>query len=69
MFKTAKYLMFQEEKIRKDKLVLSTRDMVVPTKDGRLSILTKLLMSQLKDLTKNSVCTSVDHSTLYPDFQ
>jgi hypothetical protein len=57
MFKTAKYLMFQEEKIRKDKLVLSTRDMVVPTKDGRLSILTKLLMSQLKDLTKNSVCT------------
>ena len=39
------------------------------TRDGRLYIKTKQRMSQPKDLTKNLVCISIDHSILSQDFQ
>jgi hypothetical protein len=41
----------------------------MPTKDGRLSTLTKLIRSEPRDSTKNSVSISTDHSTSDPECQ
>jgi hypothetical protein len=67
--KIKEFLILKEERIKKVKTLLSTRDIMVLTRDGRLSILTNPRMSQLRDSTKSSVCTSADHSILYPDSQ
>jgi hypothetical protein len=60
--KTRRYLMFQVERMLKDKLLLSTRNMVQPTRDGRLSILTLIRDHRPRDLTNSSACTATDHS-------
>jgi hypothetical protein len=53
--------------MKKAKLLLSTTEMVTMlimlTKDGRLFILTRPSLSELKALTKNLVSTSIDPST------
>jgi hypothetical protein len=66
---TRKLLMFQVEKIKKAKLLLSGRNTQVPIRDGRLSILTKLKDHKRRDLTRNSDSTATDHSTSSLDFQ
>jgi hypothetical protein len=55
--------------MRKVTLLVSITTTEVPTKDGQLSTLTKLLRLRLKDLIQNSDSTETDHSTLDPDFQ
>jgi len=62
-------LMSQEERILKDKQFGSGASTVEPTRDGRLSILTKLMTSPRKELMKSSDSTSIDHSTLFQDSQ
>jgi hypothetical protein len=67
--RTEEYLMFQEVRILKVNHVFSGRNTVVRTKDGKLSILTKMLDHKRRELTRNSDSMSTDHSTLYPDSQ
>jgi len=55
--------------MRRDKLSLSVKRQIKlkeeqPTRDGRLSMLTKQRLSDLKDLIRNLVSISTDHSTL-----
>jgi len=51
------------ELIKKVNQFSSGEDTTVPTKDGELSTLIKLRMKQPRDLIKNTVFTSIDHST------
>jgi hypothetical protein len=67
--KMAEYLMLLEERTLKDKQLLPGKDTMEPTRDGRLSILTKLSQFQRKDSMQNLDSTSTDHSTLSLDFQ
>jgi len=57
----------------KVKLLLSTTEMetilTMPTRDGRLSILTKHLRLEPRDSTRNSVSISTDHSISDPECQ
>jgi hypothetical protein len=62
-------LMSQETRMRKVNQFKFTRDMMVRTRDGVSSILTKLRRSQLRDLTETSDSTETDHSTLSQDYQ
>jgi len=64
-----RHLMFQVEKILKDKQFGYGVNMVEPTRDGKFSILTSNQRFQLKDSTKNTDSTSTDHSTSNQDFQ
>jgi hypothetical protein len=66
---TTRYLMFQEEKILKDKPFGSGRNTEEPTRDGQFSMLTRHQRQRLKDSTKNSASISTDHSTSDQDFQ
>jgi hypothetical protein len=52
------------KKVKQSEFLLEMRKLKVeqPTRDGRLSILIKLHQLDLKDLTKSSVSTSIDHS-------
>jgi hypothetical protein len=50
--------------MRKVELFKFTAEITMLTKDGRLSIKIKLTRLPLKDLTKNSVLKSTDHSIL-----
>jgi hypothetical protein len=45
--------MFLVEKILKDKLLLSGEDTTEPTKDGELSMLTKLPRFKVRDTARN----------------
>jgi hypothetical protein len=56
-------LMLLEIKIKKDKLLESTTSIMVPTRDGRSSILTRRQRLRLRVLMRNSVSTLTDHST------
>jgi len=67
--RTRRYLMSTKERIKKDKLLSSGRNMVEPTRNGRLSILTKIRDHKLRDLTRTSDSSATDHSTLAQDFQ
>jgi hypothetical protein len=60
--------MFQEERMLKDKQLLSGTSMVEPTRDGRLSILTPIRDHKPRDSTRNSVSIVTDHSTWFQDF-
>jgi hypothetical protein len=53
IFKTRRFLMFLVEKILKDKLLLSGEDTTEPTKDGELSMLTKLPRFKVRDTARN----------------
>jgi hypothetical protein len=66
---TKKHLMFTEDKIMKDKRLLSGRNTVEPTRNGRLSILTNLRRNKLKVSTRTSDLSATNHSTSDPDFQ
>jgi hypothetical protein len=59
-------------KMKKAKQLLSTTRMetriTMPTKDGRLFILTRPQPSELRDSTRNSASISTDHSILDQDF-
>jgi hypothetical protein len=61
--------MSSKTEMLKDKRLLSTEDITVQTKDGRLPTLIKLLRNQPQDLTKNMVSTSTDHSISDQDSQ
>jgi len=58
-----RFLMSMVPRMRKPERLLLTRTMVESTRDGMLSILIKLPRMRLRDLMKNSVSTSTDHST------
>jgi hypothetical protein len=62
-FTTRRFLMFQEEKILKDKLLSSGADTTKPTRDGQLSMLIKPLKLELEDITENSDSKSTEYST------
>jgi len=66
--KTRNALMLVETKMRKEHQSLYTRDTMVTTKDGQLSILMKPRRSQPRDSAKISDSTSTDHSTWSQDF-
>jgi hypothetical protein len=59
--------MFIKERMKKDKKFQSTRHIMERTRNGRSSILTKLLLLKPRDLMKNSDFTSTDHSTSSQD--
>jgi hypothetical protein len=67
--KITRYSMSLETKIEKDKTFIFGRDMVVETRDGVLSILTKLLRKEVRDGTVNMDSISTDHSTSDQDSQ
>jgi hypothetical protein len=62
-FTTRRFLMFQEEKILKDKLLSSGADTTKQTRDGQLSMLIKPLEKELEDITENSDSKSTEYST------
>jgi hypothetical protein len=66
--KTTNALMLKVEKMKRLERSLFTRDMVARTRDGRLSILTKLKSHKRKECM-NLDSTSTDHSTSDLDFQ
>ena len=66
---TRKLLMFQEEKMLKDKLLSSIRSTTEQIRDGMLSILIKLIRLLIRDLSRNSDSMPTDHSTLFQDSQ
>jgi hypothetical protein len=57
-FRTRRFLMLPETKIKKDKLLLSGRDIMDGTKDGELSIKIRLERSEERDTITDSVSTS-----------
>jgi hypothetical protein len=61
--------MLPETKMLKDKQLLSGRDTTDGTKDGELSIKTRLKRSEVKDGMLNLDSTLPDHSTSDQDFQ
>jgi len=61
--RTKEFLMLIKPRMRKLVRLLSTRTLVQLTRDGMSSILIKLERMRLRDLMKNSVSTSTDHST------
>jgi hypothetical protein len=67
--RTEKHLMSQVQRMLKVKLLLFTRNIMVLTRNGELSILTKLMDHNRKDLRKTSDSTATDHSTLSQDSQ
>jgi len=66
---TERHLMFQVEKILKDKQFGYGRSILMPIRDGKFSILTKHQRFQRKDSTKSMDSISTDHSTSNQDFQ
>ena len=67
--KMERHLMSQEEKMLKDKQLLSGVNMVEPTRDGKSLILMKLKDHKRRDFMMISDSISTDHSTLSQDFQ
>jgi hypothetical protein len=61
--KTTDALMFQAERMLKDKLLLFTRNMEELTRDGQSSILTRRKKKQIAALMPNGASTSTDHSS------
>jgi hypothetical protein len=69
MFTTRRYLMFQVEKILKDKEFGHGIDTTKLTRDGELSMLTKLRKKEEVDSTLNMVSISTEHSISDQDSQ
>jgi hypothetical protein len=61
--------MFLEIRTKKGEVSLSIRDMVEPTKDGKLSTLMKARRKQPRVSTRASDSISPDHSILDQDSQ
>ena len=59
---TEKLLMFQVERMLKVKLLLSGRNIMEPTRNGRYSILTKKVRKKPRDSIKTLDSTEIDHS-------
>ena len=66
---TARYLMFQVERMLKDKQLSSGTSTMETTRNGKSSILTKPQRFQERDLMKNLDSTEIDHSISDPDSQ
>jgi hypothetical protein len=64
-----RFLMFQEEKMLKDKLLLYGVNMVSQIRDGEYSMLIRPNQFKIKDSILNGECTVIDHSISDPDFQ
>jgi hypothetical protein len=62
--KTRKPLISIKTKIEKDKRLSYGRDTTDGTKDGELSIKTSTPRLEERDTARDSVSTSIDHSTL-----
>jgi len=60
--KMEKHLMYIQEKTKKEEKLSSTTSIPIPTKNGRLSILMKLIRLRRKEWFKNSDCMPTDHS-------
>lgn len=69
MFKTWKCLMSKATKTKKHNPSSCMEDTMVPTSDGRLSILTLWRRDQPRDLTGTSDSISIDHSSLCLGYQ
>jgi hypothetical protein len=67
--KIRRYSMSLETKTEKDKTFMPGRDMVELTRDGELSILTKLERKERRDITLNMDSTLEEHSTSDQDSQ
>jgi hypothetical protein len=67
--KTKEYLMYGVTRTLKVKRSLSIREMVVPIRDGRLSMLIKQLRNQPQDWMKSLDLSSASHSILSQDCQ
>jgi hypothetical protein len=52
-----------EAKMSKETQLEYTKTIMEPTRNGRLSILIRPQRMRLRDSMKNSVSTSIDHST------
>jgi hypothetical protein len=63
-----RFLIFLEEKTKKDKKLLSGRDTTELTRDGQLPIPTKLERRLLKDTIRDMDSISPEYSTLDQDF-
>jgi hypothetical protein len=61
-------LMSVEAKMKKEEKLLSGRNMVVPTRDGRSSIKMKLRKFKRRDSMKTLAGIAADHSIWYQDF-
>jgi len=64
-----RHLMSMVEKMKKEEKLSSGPNILETTRNGMLYILTNLRTSLRKELMKSSDSMSIDHSTLYPDFQ
>jgi len=64
-----KLLMSQVERMLKDKLLSSGTNIMVLTRDGKSSMLTRPIRFQERDLMMTSDSTEIDHSISDPDFQ
>jgi hypothetical protein len=67
--KTRNALMLLEARMMKVKEFKFMVELTMLTRDGRSSIKTNTRRLQLRDLIKNSVSRSIDHSILYPTSQ
>jgi hypothetical protein len=67
--KTVKHSMFTQERTKKEDKLLCGISTTVTTRNGKLSILTKLRKSKLKDFMKTMACTATDHSISDQDSQ
>jgi hypothetical protein len=65
---TEEFWMLKEAKMLKETQFNYGAITEVKLKSGQFSMLTKLIKLRLRDLMKNLVFTSTDHSTLYPNF-
>jgi len=61
--KMTEYSTSRTTRTRKETLFKYKKIPTQPTRNGRSSMLTKLVMMKLRDLMKNSVSISTDHST------
>jgi hypothetical protein len=66
---TRRYSMFIKRRMLKDKNVLFIKDIMAGTKDGELSMLTKLPRLDQRDMTVNMDSTSIDHYSSDQDSQ
>ena len=64
-----KLLMSQVERMLKDKQLSSGTNIMVLTRDGKSSMLTRPIRFQERDLMMTSDSTEIDHSISDPDFQ
>jgi len=67
--RTIRHLMSIKERMLKDNRLLHGKSIMAGTRDGELSMLTKLLRLDPRDMTVNGASISIDHYSSDQDFQ